>query len=69
MILRFRTGATCPPERIEEETIEGSILKRPQTSADADLRRAAFMQEQIRCVVFFGRGAQSLHRLGEGFYH
>jgi hypothetical protein len=54
MILCLFIGAACSPERIEECAIERSKFKRRKTSADADLRRAALMKEQIRCVVFFG---------------
>lgn len=57
MIPRFLMGAAYPPERIEERAIERSKFKRRKTSADADLRWAAFMKEQIRCVVFFGSRA------------
>jgi hypothetical protein len=57
MILHFLTGAACPPERIEERAIERSKFKRRKTSGDANLRRSAFMKEQIRCVVFFGSRA------------
>ena len=65
MILRFGAGATRPPERVEEEAIQGTVFKGRKASADANLRSAAFMKEQIRRIVFLGGGAQILHRLGE----
>jgi hypothetical protein len=57
MIPRFLMGAAYPPERIEERAIERSKFNRRKTSADADLRRAALMKEQIRCAVVIGSRA------------